>query len=45
MNTVDAGALGIGAVVMALGLLQLAWYVGVITMLVLIWRKVRHLPS
>jgi hypothetical protein len=30
---------------MAFGLLQLAWYVGVITMLVLIWRKVRHLPS
>jgi hypothetical protein len=45
MNSLEPGAFGIGLVVMAFGLLQLAWYVGVIAMLVLIWRKVRHLPS
>ena len=44
-TAMDAGAFGIGAVVMAFGLLQIAWYVGVATLLVLIWRKVRHLPS
>ena len=33
------------AVPIVIGLVTLAWYVGVIVLLVKIWQKVKHLPG
>jgi hypothetical protein len=39
-----SGSGGIAFVVGAMGLLQVAWYGGVIVLLIKIWNKVKHLP-
>lgn len=41
----DIGSLGIGAVVSLTLIIQYAWYVAVLVLLVKIWKKVRHLPG
>jgi hypothetical protein len=45
MNSIDVGAAGIGLVVGAFALVQLAWHVAVLVLVYRIWRKVKHLPS
>jgi hypothetical protein len=41
----STGSLGIGFVVTVMAVLQIAWYVGVVVLLLKIWLKVRHLPG
>jgi hypothetical protein len=41
----DIGSLGMGFVVTAVFALQAAWYIGVVVMLLKIWKKERHLPG
>jgi hypothetical protein len=42
MNSVPVG---MAALVVVMGVLQLSWYVAVIVFLYKIWVKVRHLPT
>jgi hypothetical protein len=39
------GALGIGAIVGVMALINIGWHVAVIVLLAKVWLKVRHLPS
>ena len=41
----ETGAVGIGLVVTLTALVQSAWYLVVLWLLVKIWWKVRHLPD
>ena len=45
MDYLDIGAVGMGAVVSLFAVLNVAWYVGVLVLLLKIWSKVRHLPG
>ena len=44
MDIQPFGSGGIGVIIGAFSLLQVAWYVGVIVLLVKIWNKVKNLP-
>lgn len=45
MDSIDAGAVGIGFVVGFWAIVQLAWHVAVLVLAYKIWQKVKHLPS
>ena len=45
-RTIESGAMGIGFVIPAvIALATIGWYVGVVVLLVKIWKKVKHLPG
>jgi hypothetical protein len=44
-NLAIPGSVGIGLVFGSLWLLTIAWYVGVIVLLVKIWNKVKNIPT
>jgi hypothetical protein len=44
-NMAIPGSVGIGLVIGSFWLLTIAWYVGVIVLLVKIWNKVKNIPT
>ena len=44
-NLAIPGSVGIGLAIGSLWLLTIAWYVGVIVLLVKIWNKVKNIPT